>query len=250
MNEVLAVTEVFKSFQGEGLNIGKPAVFVRFYGCNNNCTFCDSKYSTKMEEAAYRNVDIKKMTYDELTKEILEFGVDHVVFTGGEPLLQKDFLEEFEHNYLYKMKIEIETNGTIVLPDFKNTLFNVSPKLLNSGNIQTEEYINNLVANVATSLMKGLDICLKFVVDCTYFNLGHDIHEIEDFVNKVKIFREKNYDRWFNSLYPIYLMPMGTDEQTIKNGIHILSMNSRAIQFPFTISPRLHVLVYGSKMGV
>lgn len=99
------ISEVFDSFQGEGLYLGERQIFVRFYGCNLNCSFCDTKINH------FSEYDV-----DELAKKIdLISGEYHPIsFTGGEPLLQKNFLKEITKvtkkkgyaNYL-------ETNGTM-----------------------------------------------------------------------------------------------------------------------------------------
>lgn len=99
------IAEVFESVQGEGVYLGESQIFVRFYGCNISCRFCDTRPQAFFE-------------YDpqELHEEIkLYCGRHHSIsFTGGEPLLQKDFLKEIlkitakqgHKNYL-------ETNGTL-----------------------------------------------------------------------------------------------------------------------------------------
>jgi len=50
MNEKIPVSEVFLWLQGEWPNTGKPTIFVRFFWCNLNCKWCDSKYAIKGKE--------------------------------------------------------------------------------------------------------------------------------------------------------------------------------------------------------
>lgn len=99
------IAEVFESVQGEGIYLGEQQIFVRFFGCNLNCSFCDTKLDSFIEYEP-----------EELLEEIklYENGSNSISFTGGEPLLQKDFLKEIlkltagagYKNYL-------ETNGTL-----------------------------------------------------------------------------------------------------------------------------------------
>ncbi|MCM8763078.1 MAG: 7-carboxy-7-deazaguanine synthase QueE, partial [Candidatus Omnitrophica bacterium] len=73
------IAEIFKSIQGEGIYQGREQVFVRFYGCNLKCQFCDTPL-THYEE----------LRPEELLNRINIFGVDYhsLSLTGGEPLLQ------------------------------------------------------------------------------------------------------------------------------------------------------------------
>ena len=103
MPRTYQINEIFYSIQGEGAWAGTPCNFVRFSGCNLNCTFCDTIFDQ----------------YQELTaEEILDFlsqlsPCTRVVLTGGEPLLQVDrALLKLLHP-LYN--IHIETNGTLPL---------------------------------------------------------------------------------------------------------------------------------------
>lgn len=101
------IAEVFKSVQGEGIYFGERQLFVRFFGCNRACKFCDTRLSRFKEYEA-----------QELIAELKRYnGSFHSVsFTGGEPLLQKDFLKEalgLSHRAGYRNYLE--TNGT--LPD-------------------------------------------------------------------------------------------------------------------------------------
>lgn len=98
------ISEIFKSIQGEGLYQGQEQVFVRFYGCNIHCSFCDTKLSRYEEK-----------TVEEVLTSILSFGnCDNVSLTGGEPLLDADFLKALVVCLKEKGKIvHLETNGII-----------------------------------------------------------------------------------------------------------------------------------------
>lgn len=99
------IAEIFDSVQGEGLYLGEKQIFVRFFGCNLNCSFCDTKLNYFKE---YEVLD--------LFNQIKSYPRDchSISFTGGEPLLQKDFLKEImtltkQDDY----KNYLETNGTL-----------------------------------------------------------------------------------------------------------------------------------------
>ena len=72
----MKINEMFYSVQGEGRYIGKPAFFIRTTGCNLRCDFCDTKYAFK---------EGKDIPVDDIIK--LTSKYDHIVITGGEPLL-------------------------------------------------------------------------------------------------------------------------------------------------------------------
>lgn len=76
----LPVIESFYSLQGEGVNVGCPAFFIRLAGCNVRCPWCDTKESWNEKNAQLKDVQT-------LTDEAVESGALSVVITGGEPLL-------------------------------------------------------------------------------------------------------------------------------------------------------------------
>lgn len=99
------ISEVFESVQGEGLYLGEKQIFVRFFGCNLSCQFCDTELSGFFEYEP-----------QELFEEVALYNHDYhsISFTGGEPLLQNDFLKEVlmltkKNGY----KNYLETNGTL-----------------------------------------------------------------------------------------------------------------------------------------
>ena len=103
------IIEIFSSFQGEGLLIGQRQIFVRFAGCNLNCNYCDTNDSKS--EKSGRLMTPQSVT-DEINK-LLTPDCRTISFTGGEPSLYPDFINEVSK--LTELNIMLETNGT--LPD-------------------------------------------------------------------------------------------------------------------------------------
>ncbi len=107
MEKTCKIAEIFESIQGEGLYIGQKHLFVRLFGCNLNCKYCDTKV-----------LDDKKsviLTKSALNDEISRYGAKTISFTGGEPLLQSEFLKSFlaEYKDPLKKQIYLETNGSL-----------------------------------------------------------------------------------------------------------------------------------------
>lgn len=102
----MKVNEIFYSLQGEGLYTGTPSMFLRFAGCNLNCTFCDTKHEPYEE-----------LTEDEIVAKMASIGgVTHAVITGGEPTLQitRSLIDKLHDKGFF---VQIETNGTVRLKD-------------------------------------------------------------------------------------------------------------------------------------
>jgi 7-cyano-7-deazaguanosine (preQ0) biosynthesis protein QueE len=227
----LPVSEIFFSIQGEGVNIGKPSIFIRLYFCNLSCVWCDSKYTWENQDKAKEGIDYFLMDIQEILNYISKFDCNRVVITGGEPLLHqeklKNLLKELKNKGYY---IEIETNGTIKpkeeiikLVD----LFNVSPKLSNS-KVDYKLRIRNEVLKVFSKINNSI---FKFVI-CDV----KDLDEVDELVKKLNIKKEK-----------VYLMPEGTDEKTIKERSLWLIDESKKRNYNFTT--RLHILMFGNQRG-
>ncbi len=100
---MVKIREIFTSIQGEGPYVGYKQVFIRLCGCNLNCSYCDTDYDVS---------EAKEYSVDEVA-DICNQNLDchSVSVTGGEPLLNIEFIKE-----LYKkinLPIYLETNGTL-----------------------------------------------------------------------------------------------------------------------------------------
>ena len=118
-----AVKEAFLTLQGEGVQAGSRAVFLRFAGCNlwsgreqdrasAQCNFCDTDFVGTDGEGGG-----KFKSADQLANHVASLWGDSeerrlVVVTGGEPMLQLDSaLIEAVHGRGFR--VAVETNGTL-----------------------------------------------------------------------------------------------------------------------------------------
>ena len=116
----IKVSEIFTSFQGEGPYIGTPATFLRLYGCNLNCQWCDTDIST------YEMLSVDDVAEILITQ--MEFNnINLLVITGGEPTLQMEEIKRLIKALPDDIKIQLETNGSIFeyLPEIE---YVISPK--------------------------------------------------------------------------------------------------------------------------
>ncbi|AFZ71857.1 7-carboxy-7-deazaguanine synthase QueE [Natronobacterium gregoryi] len=120
----LPINELFYSLQGEGTLAGVPSVFVRTSGCNLRCWFCDSYHTSWEPTHAWLDIE-------EIVAEVESHDADHVVLTGGEPLLHEESGELLEELDACGYHTTVETNGTIHR-DVPIDLASISPKLASS----------------------------------------------------------------------------------------------------------------------
>ena len=109
------VVEKFVSINGEGRLCGQLAIFIRFAGCNLNCSYCDTTWANE------KNVSYDSMSSKDIYEYIKSTKVKNITLTGGEPLLQNGILELLE--VLSKdteLSVEIETNGSVLINKFCN----------------------------------------------------------------------------------------------------------------------------------
>jgi 7-carboxy-7-deazaguanine synthase (Cx14CxxC type) len=205
--KTFSVKEIFLTLQGEGSNVGRPAVFCRFAGCNlwsgreNDrdqavCKFCDTDFvgTDGTKGGRYRSAAELAATIEAewLGGERNRF----CVLTGGEPLLQvDDALVRALHDRGFK--IAIETNGTISPPEGIDWIC-VSPKstselVIRQGNelklvypqedAQPEKFANLAFENFLLQPMDGPDVAanmrraIRYCLDHPQWRLSVQTHK-------------------------------------------------------------------------
>ncbi len=248
--------------QGEGKLAGTPSLFIRLASCNLRCIWqmedgsfcqCDTSYASFHPEGK------KSWDVDDIVSVVRHNigNMQHVVITGGEPLLQKkgvtSLCQKLKKNL--GVHITVESNGTLFDDELAKwvDLFSISPKLSNSvPSLEKLKYykeeetgaskyhheirknINALQSYVDITKATHMELQLKFVV-----GKSSDEEEIvNDYINFLSGI-EKN---------DIMLMPLGaTHEQIIKSTPIVLKA---CVKNGWKFSPRIHIDIFGSKKGV
>ncbi len=160
-----SVKEIFYTLQGEGLQVGMPAVFCRFAGCNlwtgreedrasAVCRFCDTDFV-----GTDGTLGGKYATASELADRVSSLWPTTdsrhqlVVMTGGEPLLQVDSAL-IEAIHARGFRIAIETNGTVAAPSGIDWIC-VSPKA-GAPLVQTHGMLPQLSLSLQTHKPPGI----------------------------------------------------------------------------------------------
>jgi 7-carboxy-7-deazaguanine synthase len=123
----MKVVEIFKSIDGEGITVGYPAVFVRLYGCNLRCKYCDTPYG-------YSGDNYKDISIPEILQAVTFLKTKRVTVTGGEPLIHPNINILLSCLCEKGFKVNVETNGTVE-PSYyhPNIIYTMDYKLPCSG---------------------------------------------------------------------------------------------------------------------
>jgi 7-carboxy-7-deazaguanine synthase len=246
------IAEIYSSLQGEGVLTGVPSILVRTSGCNLRCWFCDTPFTSWQPEGDDRSVaeivaeviDKREAggpwvsTWQTLYPRDIEPPLDHVIVTGGEPMLHAELIPLCEQLRDLGLHITIETAGTLYLP-VECDLMSISPKLSNSkpsedhaGNWARRHERDRHQPSVIRRLVDEYNYQIKFVVDAP-----SDCTEIEG---------------WLQEFAPIpparvWLMPQGTDPTGLAaKSEWLLPYCARR---GFHYCPRRHVEWFGSQRG-
>jgi 7-carboxy-7-deazaguanine synthase len=277
----IKIAELFYSIQGEGRYMGVPSVFLRTFGCNFKCAgfgMPRGELSTEADELAevahlynkYEELPLVSTGCDSyaswhpsfkdlspmLTSEAIvdrimhiiphgEWRDEHLVITGGEPLLgwQRAYPDLLNNPKMKALKeITFETNGTQKLtPEFKGYLtkwnsevgkeltFSVSAKLPASGEKWEEAILPEVVCDYETV---GT-VYLKFVVATE--------QDIDDAERAVSEFRSAGFTGH------VYLMPVGGVESVYT--LNAKNVALAAMKRGWRYSDRLQVPLFKNEWG-
>jgi len=223
--------EIFCSVQGEGIHMGKPAVFLRLALCNLACTWCDTKYTWDWANYNKKN-QVIEMGVEEVEREVLRHTPKFLVLTGGEPMIQQNqlipLLERLKDRAFF---IEVETNGTIYPSEKMVSLiahWSISPKLNNSGNPLSSREIPDCYQFFA-----GLPSShFKFVIQN-----GNDFEEVQSLMNKHHLTPDR-----------IILMPEAQNRaDLIERSEPVVELCKRT---GCIFSTRLQILLWDNQRGV
>jgi len=101
---LLRITEIFYSLQGESNTVGLPTVFIRLTGCPLRCVYCDTSYAFSGG---------KKIEIDAIVAQAEQYGTKYITVTGGEPLAQPGCLELMTKLLDKGYVVSLETSGAL-----------------------------------------------------------------------------------------------------------------------------------------
>jgi 7-carboxy-7-deazaguanine synthase len=246
----MRIAELFRSIQGEGLLTGTESIFVRASGCNLRCGYCDTPYASWTPEGEELSVAeildrIEQLRQAEPPEFLASFRtspdeeVQHIVLTGGEPMLSAELIPLCGALRAAGWHITIETSGTLFLP-VACDLMSISPKMSNSTpppeldpQWTWRHTLNRHAPDVIRRLIGEYFHQLKFVVD-----RPDDCREIKRYLADLPAVEP---DR-------VMLMPQGVDADALAEKATWLEPYCAERGYRFC--PRRHIEWFGSGRGV
>ena len=231
----LRVSEFYyDTIQGEGFHIGQPAAFLRLQGCSLNCGYCDTTSVWKYG-SPYSYGELIELINSTMLIPRLKEG-QHLVITGGSPLLQQNKLEGFirQLSIVYGFNPYVEVENECIIEPSEGMMdivdcWNNSPKLTNSGVPAKDRY----KPNVITIMSELPNSWFKFVISHI-----EEWKEIDEFYLKPGLIHREQ----------IILMPEGASKAEIEANREIVV--STALRHNVRYSTREHIILWDKKVGI
>lgn len=242
MSTSFLINEIYPCLQGEGINLGKPSLLVRFQICNLRCVWCDTPYTHTFKSDPLNKTEPNgkqkyiRHTLESLIQNIQSQNINHLILSGGEPTLHN--LGLLMRSLGKSFSAEVESNGTRIphlqVPnfledDYSLMQWNISPKFSNAGEKIEPEALKHW-ANLSKS---NHSIFFKFVVRKS--ELTRDISEILSLIKEYNISNDR-----------VFLMAEGI---TVDSQLANIWLHDECLKYGFRYTPRLHILLFGNKRG-
>jgi organic radical activating enzyme len=234
------LSEVFLSIQGEGPDVGRSAVFVRFGGCNLKCSYCDTEYAWERAPdfpvcTGEGSETLRNPAETADVAGLLGAGArlpGLAVLTGGEPLLQPGAVADIaRHLHSMGCRVHLETNGT--LPDelgaVERHLDSVSIDIKLPSLVGGKDYTRRHVESIR--LMRGLEGSVKIIVT--------------DAVPESEVEAAIRLIAGVNQHVPVFLQPAMVDSRFQIGASNLLGLQARAARklSDVRISIQIHKLL-------
>lgn len=116
----MLISEIFDSIDGEGIRAGQLCTFIRVFGCNLRCSYCDSMYAV---DKRYSDIPPREMSISDILSRVNK-NYRRVTLTGGEPLLLSESIELVNRLCSNDFEVNIETNGSCDIVAFRELIHN------------------------------------------------------------------------------------------------------------------------------
>jgi organic radical activating enzyme len=230
MNDFITLAEEpFYSLQGEGPNVGKPAVFIRFAECILKCKFCDSKHT--WSENSYSH---EKYLIDDLINIVNAYPAEYLVITGGEPLLNKN-LKNLK-NLIYELSRKTKINHI----SFETTFISEDKEEFWYSNFE-ERYlkVNELFSDFKEKIYIDYVISPKISADSIYsdeFNADtRQILTFYDWTNNIEIKENDRKKLFYKFIYN------GEDEFLMEELIDTVPEEYKKNIFIMPLTPNVNI---------
>ena len=272
MNKTI-VTQVIPTVQGEGPSVGTPVLLIRMGNCNLDCLWCDTKWSNNVKLKGIKpfgaNNQLAPFIVDDnsidgfvnyLNNEFLsKFSISTVLLTGGEPLMNKEFVASLIYNSKSALKnvtkIEIETNGTLLNNKTDKMLFyhwdktiqiNISPKLV-AGYYRSAKIMG--IDDIIDLFNENNDVSFKNILNETPTTITWKFVYSKDGEESIE-----KFIRGVANVNDVYIMPLTPDYKEYKKEMQFLEDFRKSsydtidycMRTGYMFSPRLHIFIFNN----
>ena len=134
---MLKICEIYPAIQGESSYVGLPCLIVRLAGCNLDCSWCDTS-------RARNGTNAEEISVEQVVGSCRESGLNMVLITGGEPLLQEETKDLLERLIDAGFRVLLETNGSLPIEGIPQEVTIILDMKCPGSGMQDEMLMENL----------------------------------------------------------------------------------------------------------